>query len=102
MRARSLPHSRAAVPTAPKGRGVVTRVGFFTALFCSALAALAVGSSGCASRGSQNPGAQSPERQSDAEYDVARDFFQKGQPRAALDHAAKAVSLNEENEKAHY
>lgn len=49
-----------------------------------------------------NPGAQSPERQSDAEYDLARDLFQKGNPRAALDHAQKAVSLNEDNEKAHY
>ena len=48
------------------------------------------------------PGAQSPERQSDAEYDLARDLFGKGQPRAALDHAMKAVTLNEENDKAQY
>lgn len=48
------------------------------------------------------PGAQSPERQSDAEYDLARDLFSKGQPRAALDHAMKAVTLNEENDKAQY
>lgn len=53
-------------------------------------------------KGAQNPGAQSPERQSDTEYDLARDLFQKGNPRAALDHAQKAVSLNEENEKALY
>lgn len=48
------------------------------------------------------PGAQSPERQSDAEYDLARDLFGKGQARAALDHAMKAVTLNEENDKAQY
>src|SRR4051812_6576776 len=48
------------------------------------------------------PGAQSPERQSDAEYDIARDLFQKGNHRPALDHAQKAVVLNEENDKAHY
>lgn len=48
------------------------------------------------------PGAQSPERQSDAEYDLARDLFGKGNPRAALDHAMKSVTLNEENDKAQY
>jgi Tfp pilus assembly protein PilF len=53
-------------------------------------------------RGSQNPGAQSLERQSEAEYDLARDLFQKGNPRAALDHAMKAVSLNEDNDRAQY
>jgi Tfp pilus assembly protein PilF len=57
---------------------------------------------GCSGKGSQNPGAQSVERQSDAEYDLARDLFQKGNPRAALDHATKAIALNEENDKAQY
>lgn len=56
----------------------------------------------CSGKGAQNPGAQSVERQSDAEYDVARDLFQKGNPRAALDHALKAVALNEDNDKAQY
>ncbi len=69
-------------------------------------AALALGavalSFGCASRGASAPGAQSEERQSDAEYDVARDFFGKHQYRAALDHARKAVELNEENARASY
>lgn len=51
---------------------------------------------------STNPGAQSPEKQSDAEYDLARDLFQKGQPRPAIDHVQKAIALNEENDKAHY
>lgn len=49
-----------------------------------------------------NPGAKSPEAQSDAEYDIARDLFQKGNPRPALDHVQKATSLNDENDKAHY
>ena len=50
----------------------------------------------------QGPKAQSLERQSETEYDLARDVFYKGQPRAALDHALKAVELNDENAKALY
>src|SRR4051794_33443580 len=57
---------------------------------------------GCASGKGQQPGAQSPERQSDAEYDIAPDLFQKGSARPALDHIQKAITLNEENDKAHY
>ena len=53
-------------------------------------------------KGSQAPGAQSVERQSDSEYDLARDLFEKGNPRAALDHAHKAIALNEDNDKAQY
>lgn len=56
----------------------------------------------CSSKGSQSPNAKSPETQSDAEYDLARDLFQKGKPREALDHARKAVALNEDNDKGHY
>jgi len=56
----------------------------------------------CTGKSPQNPGAQSPERQSDAEMDLAADFLKKGNQRTALDHAQKAVSLNDENEKAHY
>jgi type IV pilus assembly protein PilF len=48
------------------------------------------------------PGAQSPERQSEAEYDLARDSFYKGQPRTALDHALKASSMDDQNAKALY
>ena len=59
--------------------------------------------SGCTgSKGSQNPNAQSTERQSEAEYQLAVDLFQKGNPRAALDHAMKAIAINEENDKAQY
>src|SRR6478672_7007112 len=60
------------------------------------------GSSSSNSGGSSMPNAKSPETQSDAEYDVAKDLFYKGQPRAALDHARKAVELNEDNSKALY
>ncbi len=42
------------------------------------------------------------ERQSDAEYDVARDYFYKGDPRRALDHCRRAVELDDENAKALY
>jgi Tfp pilus assembly protein PilF len=47
-------------------------------------------------------GAQSPERQSDAEYDLARDYFFRGDTRIALDHIQKAVTLNGESSKALY
>ena len=56
----------------------------------------------CAGGKGQQPGAQSPERQSDAEYDLARDLFQKGDPRLALDHIQKSLALNEENDRAYY
>jgi Tfp pilus assembly protein PilF len=56
----------------------------------------------CAGKSAGQPNAQSPERQSDAEYDIARDLFTKGNARTAIDHVEKAISLNEENDKAHY
>ncbi len=49
-----------------------------------------------------NPHAQSPERQAEAEYDLAREYFYKGHPREALDHALKANKLDEDNAKALY
>jgi Tfp pilus assembly protein PilF len=52
--------------------------------------------SGCA--GSTGEGAKDPDRMSDSEYDVARDLWlRRNSPREALDHALKAVELNEEN-----
>ncbi len=85
--------TRAAAP-----RAAVRRVAA-----CCLLTAAALASWGCpGSKQGEGPNAQSPERQSDAEYDLARDLFAKGNPRAALDHAQKAVSLNDENEKANY
>jgi len=46
--------------------------------------------------------APNPERQSEAEYDVARDYFYKGQPRLALEHCRRAAELDGENAKALY
>lgn len=66
---------------------------------------MAIGLAGlvaCAGQKNQSPNAQSPEKQSDAEYDVARDLFSKGNARPALDHVNKAIALNEENDKALY
>jgi Tfp pilus assembly protein PilF len=68
---------------------------------CALLSGIVFATWGCSGSKGQ-PGAQSPERQSDAEYDLARDLFSKGNPRAALDHAQKATQLNEDSEKAHY
>jgi type IV pilus assembly protein PilF len=71
------------------------------------LAVAAAASVGCGAGGREGgaasgPGAQSSERQSEAEYDLARDAFYKGQPRTALDHALKAASLDDQNAKALY
>jgi type IV pilus assembly protein PilF len=63
-----------------------------------ALAAFAA-LSACTTKGANAP---NPERQSEAEYDVARDYFYKAQPRLALDHCRKAVELDPENSKALY
>lgn len=66
----------------------------------SLLLVLPLAAAGCSPSG--NPGAQSPERQAEAEYDVARDLYYKGQLRAALEHARKAVELDDDNAKALY
>jgi Tfp pilus assembly protein PilF len=55
----------------------------------------------CSGKGPSSPGS-SPERQSEVEYDLARDFFYKGQPRLALEHCRRAVDLNDQNGKALY
>lgn len=46
--------------------------------------------------------AQSVERQSETEYDMARDFYFKGETRLALDHIHRAIQLDSDNSKAHY
>jgi type IV pilus assembly protein PilF len=72
-------------------------------LLVMSMSALALVLAGCSGKGaSAPPGAQSPERRSDAEYDLARDYFYRGTPRVALDHALKAVELNEQNGPALY
>jgi Tfp pilus assembly protein PilF len=50
----------------------------------------------CAS--STGEGVKDPDRMSDSEYDIARDLWlRRSSPREALDHALKAVELNEDN-----
>jgi type IV pilus assembly protein PilF len=62
---------------------------------------LSVAVAACGGKGAGAPG-PNPERQSEVEYDVARDYFFKGQPRLALDHCHRAVELNDQNSKALY
>jgi Tfp pilus assembly protein PilF len=62
----------------------------------AALVALALAATGCPGKGPANGG--DPDRMSDAEYDLARDaFYRQHNARQALDHALKAVELNEDN-----
>jgi type IV pilus assembly protein PilF len=57
--------------------------------------ALVLGACASASTGE---GVKDPDRMSDSEYDVARDLWlRRNSPREALDHALKAVELNEDN-----
>ena len=72
-----------------------------TIFVISTLWALSAAAAACSVRGSNAPGAN-PERQSEAEYDLARDIFFKGQPRSALDHCRKAIDLDGENSNALY
>lgn len=66
------------------------RLGWLILAWATALAACA-GSSGEA-------GVKDPDRMSESEYDVARDLWlRRNSPRQALDHALKAVELDEEN-----
>jgi Tfp pilus assembly protein PilF len=65
------------------------------------LLSLFAGITACGGKGAASPGGD-PERQSEAEYDVARDYFFKGQPRFALEHCRKAIELDDQNVKALY
>jgi type IV pilus assembly protein PilF len=52
---------------------------------------------GCAGS-SGGEGVKDPDRMSESEYDIARDLWlRRNSPREALDHALKAVELDEEN-----
>ncbi|HEY8943970.1 MAG TPA: tetratricopeptide repeat protein [Polyangiaceae bacterium] len=52
---------------------------------------------------SNGPGAQDPVRQAENEYDIARDLWlNRGQLREALEHALKAVELDEDNADAQH
>jgi type IV pilus assembly protein PilF len=55
-----------------------------------------LGLSGCAA--ASGDGVKDPDRMSESEYDVARDLWlRRSSPREALDHALKAVELNQDN-----
>jgi Tfp pilus assembly protein PilF len=59
--------------------------------------ALVALSAACSSS-TTGPGAQDPSRQAEAEYDIARDLWlRRGKPREALEHALKAVELDDRN-----
>jgi type IV pilus assembly protein PilF len=73
----------------------------FAQLSILAIATLWPAVGACSARGANAPGAN-VERQSQAEYDLARDFFYKNQPRPALDHCRKAIELDGENATALY
>jgi type IV pilus assembly protein PilF len=48
--------------------------------------------------GASSEGVKDPDRMSESEYDIARDLWlRRSSPREALDHALKAVELNEDN-----
>jgi type IV pilus assembly protein PilF len=56
-------------------------------------------SAGCS--GSQRAGGGDPVRQSESEYDIARDLWlRRGQVREALEHALRAIDLDDENSEA--
>ncbi|MBV9945727.1 MAG: hypothetical protein JOZ69_02640, partial [Myxococcales bacterium] len=55
----------------------------------------------CSLRGPASPGAN-PERQADAEYDLAREYFYKGDPRKALEHCRQAIAHDGSHARALY
>lgn len=69
---------------------------------CSRVSVLCLLAALSACAGSQTPGGD-PVRQSESEYDIARDLWlRRGQLRQALEHALRAVELDEENVEAHH
>lgn len=83
-------------------RGAVAHTLHQASLAVVGISILALSLAGCARSGRGANSADS-ERQSEAEYDVARDLFlARRDPRAALEHAQKAVELNESNADAQH
>jgi type IV pilus assembly protein PilF len=69
-----------------------------TTLLCWLLLAQAFTFAACAGSSSGGEGVKDPERMSESEYDVARDLWlRRNSPREALDHALKAVQLDDQN-----
>lgn len=62
---------------------------------------LGAAASSCTGRGADAPGVN-PQRQAEAEYDLANDYFYRGQPRVALEHVRKAIELDDQNSRALY
>lgn len=58
-----------------------------------AISTLSTALAACAVRGA-NAREASPDRRAEAEYDVARDYFYRGDPRQALDHCRKAIAFD--------
>src|SRR5262249_51397642 len=83
-----------------EGVAFVQRSGVVS-LFSLCCLVAAVACVGCTSKGASSP-ASDPQRQSEAQYDVARDYFEKGEPRLALDHCRKAIELDPDNARALY
>lgn len=52
--------------------------------------------------GGGTPASKAPARQAEAEYDMAREVFYRGDWRVSLDHAQRAVALDPQNAKALY
>jgi type IV pilus assembly protein PilF len=61
---------------------------------------LEAATSACSGRNPNSP--VGPERRSQVEYDIARDYYSKGQPRLALQHCRSAVELDDQNADAAY
>lgn len=73
----------------------------FSILLLGALSVVTV--AGCGSKSTGGMPAQDPERQSVAEQDLAADLWiRRGQPRQALEHALKAIELDEKNAEANH
>src|SRR5579872_5633442 len=81
--------------SSPEGVAFVQRRGVVSLFsFCCLVAVVAC--VGCSPKGASSP-ATDPQRQSEAQYDVARDYFEKGEPRLALDHCRNAIELDPDN-----
>jgi type IV pilus assembly protein PilF len=74
-------------------------VSLFSLRCLAAVLTFVVACGACSGRGANVP---NPEKQSEAQYDVARDYFYKGQPRLALDHCRTAIELDPQNSRALY
>lgn len=87
--------SHVAGPRASRASGAVRRLG---AVALAAVAAVTSTGVGCKGRGAQG----ATDQRSLGEYDLARDAFQVGKLREALDHVQKSIELDSDNADAAY